>query len=245
MAANNLLDDIDVELHHFNQLYSSDNCAYYSFENVNKLKKCDKVDFSVLNCNIRSLAANYDTLVSELDLANFKFDVLCLTETWLTFDTKDIFQINGYQSYHNIRNDGRCGGGVAVIVQDSFECSPLTEISRSTPDIECLFIEIVRGKTKILLATVYRPPNSCHRSFLEIFEESLNSVVIQSYCEVLICGDFNYNLFLSENINVMNFLNCFSSYSLMPLITNATHVTDNSCTLIDNIFTTKSIESCF
>ena len=70
-----------------------------------------------------------------------------------------------------------------------------------------------------------------------------NGIVTHRYSEIVICGDFNYNLFLVENTNVMNFLNCLSSYSLLPLITNATHITDHSCTLIDNIFITKSIES--
>ena len=49
-------------------------------------------------------------------------------------------------------------------------------------------------------------------------------------------GDYNLNLLLCNNDNRIDvFLNMLMSFSLLPLITKPTRITEVSSTLIDNI----------
>ena len=53
-----------------------------------------------------------------------------------------------------------------------------------------------------------------------------------------ICGDFNVNLLNVENDNMSNlFSEMWISHSFYPPITHPTRISNNSSTLIDNIFT--------
>ena len=54
-------------------------------------------------------------------------------------------------------------------------------------------------------------------------------------------GDYNINLLKVESHSLTaDFNDLMYSYGLIPLITRPTRVTENSATLIDNIFTNKT-----
>ena len=54
------------------------------------------------------------------------------------------------------------------------------------------------------------------------------------------CGDFNIDLLKHEtHNNTKHFLDTMYSLGLYPLIDKPTRITDNSTTLIDNIFTNE------
>ena len=52
---------------------------HYSPEN----NSCSNKAFSLLNCNIRSIQANFDNLVQFLNDLNYPFNTISLSETWL------------------------------------------------------------------------------------------------------------------------------------------------------------------
>ena len=57
---------------------------------------------------------------------------------------------------------------------------------------------------------------------------------------MLICGDFNLNLLrVQSDDNIAHFYDIINTLSLIPTITKPTKLTDNSQTLIDNIFISK------
>ena len=57
-----------------------------------------------------------------------------------------------------------------------------------------------------------------------------------------VMGDFNIDLFNFENHHpTNNFLETLYSYSLTPLITKPTRITENTATLTDDIFTNNSV----
>ena len=56
---------------------------------------------------------------------------------------------------------------------------------------------------------------------------------------MLVCGDFNIDLLQHETHDcVRQFLDLMYSIGLYPLITKPTRISQNTATLIDNIFTT-------
>ena len=71
------------------------NFNYYTptiFNNDNDIIECSngKNSFSALNCNIRSLSANYDNLVNLLSELLFPFSLIGLTETKIKFNQDPI-----------------------------------------------------------------------------------------------------------------------------------------------------------
>ena len=53
--------------------------------------------FSVLNINIRSLNSNFTGLLNLLRDINFRPTVIVVTETWLSDDTVNLYNITGYK----------------------------------------------------------------------------------------------------------------------------------------------------
>ena len=75
-------------------------------------------DFSVMHSNNNSIRTNGDSLLSFFSTLSLKFDIICLTETWLTEleQADSVFQ--SYKSYYWNRLNRR-EGGAAVFLQNS------------------------------------------------------------------------------------------------------------------------------
>ena len=67
-----------------------------------------KYQFRVLHANIRSLKKNYESFLAEF--SSMSSDLILLNETWLENTSEYLYNIPGYQPFHQSR-DGR-GGGV-------------------------------------------------------------------------------------------------------------------------------------
>ena len=93
----------------------------------------------------------------------------------------------------------------------------------------------------MLLGVIYRPPNTDIKLFIDALKEILEN--LQSENKVLyLVGDYNINLLNVDSHSLTaDFNDTIYSYGLVPLITRPTRVTETSATLIDNIFTNKSI----
>ena len=106
------------------------------------------------------------------------------------------------------------------------------------PFIECLFIELsLQGSKSILIGCIYRPPNSDLVKFNLEIDLILSMMKVKKGQLVCIMGDFNIDLLkLTTEKPTQLFLNNMISHSMFPCIRNPTRITDNSATLIDNIF---------
>ena len=89
----------------------------------------------------------------------------------------------------------------------------------------------------VIIACMYRTPNSD----IEMFNKELESILSKVNKEgklIYLMGDTNIDLFKTNDHNKSSeFIDLVYSYNLFPLITKPTRVTENSATLIDNIFT--------
>ena len=106
-----------------------------------------------------------------------------------------------------------------------------------TENLEALFVEVfISGKNNIVIGVVYRPPNGILNIFLDEMQRALENQSLNGKSFFLV-EDYNINL-LQHNVDahVDDFLNLLLSFSLLPLITKPTRVTESSATLIDNIF---------
>ena len=90
---------------------------------------------------------------------------------------------------------------------------------------------IVNANSKILIGSIYRPPNGN----IDEFTDQLHELLCNNRLKTIIAGDFNINLIKSNaHLPTSRFLNTTNSLALMPTITKPTRLTSRS--LIDNIF---------
>ena len=236
----NIFDELDADLNHINSLYpnlnDTNSSLYYSYAKLNHACSKDMSKFSIIHFNIRSILPKIDEIRSELSLLEFPFSVLCFTESWLTDQLKNLVSFDRYDAFHNLRVDRR-GGGISVFVSKEFKTNILSDYTVMTEHFESLFIELRSDYGRIVVGTIYRPPAGNLDAFLDNLEVILSSIEGRHYMEIVITGDFNLDLLkCTDDPTIQMFLNTLYAYSLLPVISKPTRITDYSATLLDNIF---------
>ena len=137
------------------------------------------------------------------------------------------------------------GGGIGFFVKKGASRKSSADLTIFDNYCESVFIEIDNSMfdsdRNILIAVVYRHPNTDIKVFIDDMKEFLENV--QSEIKGLnLVGDYNINLLnVDYHSLTADFNDTIYSNDLVPLITRPTRVTETSATLIDNIFTNKSI----
>ena len=122
------------------EIYTDDNfynglnvdSAYYTEDEFND-KSVSKLQaastFSIIHFNARSMSANFNKLKSVLSSIDFTFDVIAVTETWISDDDIDSFHMDDYDDIHTCRPN-RGGGGVALYINRLLQSKPLPLLSK-------------------------------------------------------------------------------------------------------------------
>ena len=137
------------------------------------------------------------------------------------------------------------GGGIGFFVKNGASYKSSADLTIFDNYSESVFIEIYNSMfdsdRNILIAVVYRHPNTDIKVFIDVMKEFLENV--QSEIKGLyLVGDYNINLLnVDYHSLTADFNDTIYNNDLVPLITRPTRVTETSATLIDNIFTNKSI----
>ena len=98
----------------------------HKFHSSPEISSCSNKAYSLLNCNIRSIQANFDNLVQFLNDLNYPFNIISLSETWLNRANEQISKLDlpGYSflSQPTIQRAGGVGmyikKGIQYIVLD-------------------------------------------------------------------------------------------------------------------------------
>ena len=234
----------DPDLQYFNDQSCVNNisCDYYLEQGfthrVEELGTSNQV-FSLIHLNIRSVPKNLSNFDSYYQSLNFKFSVIGFTETWLNESNCDVYSIDNYQHFSLIRENKR-GGGCSLFVQNYFNVIERKDISIMDNNIEALFIELQKNDTKLenncIIGVIYRPPSQDINDYCNKLSEILLKIKDENKI-VYIMGDFNINILDSEkHLPTANFIELMYSNSLFPLISKPTRITQNTATLIDNVF---------
>ena len=219
-----------------------ENFSYYSIENFKSnydINECssNKTSFSALNCNIRSLPANYDNFMHMLSELNFPFSLLGFSETKFKVNQERLVNVNipGYNliSEPSLSN----AGGVAFYVKNNLKFSVRSDITTVDQNFEALWIEIdTIGQPNLVCGILYRHPNGNLDKFLEYMNLTIEKIHQENKL-CLFMGDFNIDLLkIDTHITSEKFINDLGSFFFQPQILQPTRITDHSSTLIDNIF---------
>lgn len=225
--------DIDPESNFFDQVIR--NCFYYT-EPQFKEKFNLENGISIVHFNSRSLYANFDKIRDYLQHNTMHFNIVAISESWLSHDKGIHFELESYQ-LHFVNRVNKRGGGVAMFVDNRLKYMIVESMTTVIDDIcECITVEIDMGKMKnVIVSCVYRAPNSGIESFKDVFEAmALNAKQKVAY----FCGDYNIDfLNPSKSTAIVEFIDAMYSAGLYPCITKPSRITTHSATVIDNIFT--------
>ena len=110
--------DPDTEFYKSATYPMRSNSNYYNENSFNKsINKLfnNKRTFSLLHLNIRSIPANLSSFLHYHSNLNFDFDIIGITESWLTVNNNGVYSIDGYNHVSLVRTD-RHGGGVSLFI---------------------------------------------------------------------------------------------------------------------------------
>ena len=89
------------------------NSLYYTEEQCNNKFSRDKISnqqFSIIHFYCRSLSSNYNNLKDSITALELKFDVIALSESWLSENDSDLYHIDDYNMFSNHSEQKRWRG---------------------------------------------------------------------------------------------------------------------------------------
>ncbi len=204
-------------------------------------------DISICHTNIRSLKQKCKESGDRFKLSDIrchldKFDIITISETWLTGDdSNDDYCIQGYQKpFRRDRgvDNGPTGyGGVLAWVSDKLACKRRLDLERN--DIEAMWLEVRSLNNKILVCILYRTPSNSNRDFWNKLQNMLNPVH-ETNAKFILLGDLNADPSTNE-FEGKSLADFITANSLHSYITEPTRITDTTRSIVDHIITNSPI----
>ena len=223
----------------------SSTCNYLDCDDFNKIFTVSNSNkLSLFHLNINSLAKHFENLNSLLNSIHNKFEIIGISETRINRNSIPLnFNIPGYSSIFN--NTESATGGTALYISNSIDYKSRNDLSNHlylTKELESSFCELnLRKQQNIVIGCIYKHPIMDTNAFIINYLNPLLQKLHKENKQIILLGDFNIDLLkFGSNNSVDNFIDSLQSFSLIPSISLPTRITENSKTLIDNIFHTPS-----
>lgn len=160
--------------------------------------------------------------------------VLLLTETHLTTNIDDFeVSIDGYDILR-VDSTSRHTGGVCVYIKQGLKYTRVNEYVVHK-NYWVLAVKVTIKKWTATVTCIYRSPNGSQARFLEFFEGLCEEYSTASG-RIILMGDFNINwgsdLYYPEKLKRIS-----QDNGLVQLVNEVTHVTSETRTTIDLVFT--------
>ena len=184
--------------------------------------------------NVRSLIPKLGDVM--MLLQDQKFDLFCITESWLTPDVMPEFLT--FPGYSVLRRDRtrRRGGGVAIIHRTEMAVKVL-KMPASGP-LETLWaVATWPGGLPITVGVIYRPPNSAVAAGLDHLETQLRRAAGAGR-PLFALGDLNFNVLDAASPGTHRYLELINELNLTQLIDGPTHLHPTPSAL-DHIITNR------
>ena len=196
----------------------------------------------LVHLNIRSILKHRN----EIEVTFKDYDIICLTESWLHCDVEtSLITLPGFIFFRQDRrsdlpNVKKRGGGILIYINSKWapyitECPLYNTI---TADIEVLWLIFDPPKQrKLLVGTVYRPPDGKPLVAIENLDNTLSSFGdIELTSEIVILGDFNIDYKKTVTPEHKRLKEFERNHQLKQYIKNPTRITNRVKSTIDLIF---------
>lgn len=181
----------------------------------------------IFNQNIRSVTKNFDNLLVALEQIKLMFDVIILTECWIS-DDFIAPSIQGYDVFSSKDHKNRSDGVMVYTKNTIFGSSiPTTIEEANSVCIQCL--------DSVAITAIYRSPSYNNISkFLISLNDNLQRH--NKYTNYIIAGDLNINIIGDRHHQADDYECLLASYGLRSAINLPTRITPMSQSCIDHIY---------
>ena len=155
------------------------NCRYYGVSEFTNANFCSSRTFSILHYNIHSIERHIEEFRIHLQLFNFDFDIICISESKIVdgSEPKCDISIPNYQAPISTPTEGT-KGGVLIYVKAGINFKPRNDLKiYKSKELESAFIEIInKNESNTIIGAMYRHP-CMNESCLLIANESRRELV--------------------------------------------------------------------
>lgn len=183
---------------------------------------------SVLHQNIAGIFSKKELIeitLEELSKEGKKFDILCLSETFVKAGSEKNISISGYQLATSFSRKKQKRGGVCILYTNDRTFQELTMLKEFSEELvfECCGIEI--PSIKCIVICLYRTPSSNVSEFLKKFEIVINKLKRKIKYNIIIAGDINIDTLkishASTELKRILSNNCFKYHIEQPTRKNS------------------------
>lgn len=173
-----------------------------------------------------------------------EFDMIAITETWLTDSVFDAELVcDRYSVFRKDRNFSATsttrGGGVLLAIDNKFSSvrySLPNEIEKCLPGIDILCVKVTHAQSMLYVFVLYIPPTTSTSDYELLFDYILSMDIVFTR-DIIVVGDFNisnYAASLSEGCS-SRLVNMLSNFSLLLNLTQYNTVQNQSGRILDMI----------
>ena len=174
--------DIDPDIQYFAEPHFSNQspCEYLlEDEFADRCNSHNEIDkgLSLLCYNIRSLPKKFSEFQILLESLKHNFDIIGLTETWLSPLNFDLYSLEGYQKPVQKYRSSKRGGGIMLYIKNTVQYKIRQDLAIDHPLIEICIIEVESGSLNVcknvIVGIIYRVPDSD----VEIFNNEFTNIL--------------------------------------------------------------------
>lgn len=176
--------------------------------------------------NARSICNKTEALTDIL--VNERIQILIITETWLRgqleWDNAILNEITPpTHEFFHVPRIKKKGGGIAVIISKKLRSKQI-DLKVKPKSFELCLFHIEFHSHVVVVASIYRPPNTTLAMFYDELRELCSSLVC--YSHYILLGDFNLS-FKPDSALPSLWSDLLETFSLTQHITEATHDSGN------------------
>ena len=218
------------------ELPNNTSCKYYSVNEYYQISNSEYKSLNIFHSNVNGLESKLGNLHEFLSSSNHKMDILSITETSETeIGFLKNVDLEGYEKFHTASKSSK--GGTAIYINNKLDVVERNDLKIEHDEFEGTWVEIKNTNSiNIISGCIYRHPHNNFNDFFNYLDKCLGKLAKENK-EVYISGDFNFDLLkINSDPITENFFNIMCSYGFLPNIFQPTRVTENTATVIDNIF---------
>ena len=199
-------------------------CNYYNINEFTEAKFNAPKSFSILHLNIHSIQFHIDDLRVILQMLNFKFDIIAISESKLQVGIEPKVNINlkGFQNPISTPTEAS-KGGVLLYIAEGLNFKPRNDLKiYKSKELESTFVEIIHpNEANSIIGVIYKHPCINGDTFNHDYLKPLLAKLSAQYNKKLfLAGDFNSDLIkASTHTETTDFFNIMTANFLLPLIT--------------------------
>lgn len=165
----------------------------------------------------------------------YMFDVVCLTEHWLSTLNFEFIKFDDYVLADIFIRSVQRGGGAMIMVRNKVKFESYKKISNLSCEKHCEVAATRLINLDIIVVCIYRSPDGNFEEFMRTVESVLGTCLNK---RTIFCGDFNVR-FNTDDSATISFCDLMSSFGFVQTVYDNTRY--DNC--IDNIFVNFEIDN--